>query len=411
MRGAWVIAAALVVGTAAGPARAGVYNTAEPWPQPRPFKQFAQELAGYRAAAVSKDPGSLGEHYERRAKELEADDARGMLSLEDRINLGAYYIRLGKYTEAIAVLEKAQGSRHFMLRANLATAYELAGVPDRALLYRQLALSSWPASYPGWDTLQINFYRKAEQEQLALLQLRQEEARQQPTRTGIQLDKLFPRVQFVGPTGQYEAGRIAPAQWCEIPNDAGGLVMQMLLWSPFDARLEWLLGELLNANGEVAAAEAMMNMVMAVGSAPGVPAPPGGKPQIGGPIKWEVAAPPELREHYRIVSEAAAARQKGTEAVMATNDHYFNLKLLCAVAPRGMGLGAGDLVGEAAWPAVVVASEPASPKASPAPVDGKTLSSAGWLPDWRTLAVGFAAGGLVVWLLGYQIRQARAAKG
>ncbi|MFL5342281.1 MAG: hypothetical protein ACJ8F7_19210, partial [Gemmataceae bacterium] len=53
MRGAWIMAAALAVcGTAAVPARAGVYNTAEPWPSPGTFNKFQGQLATYRAAAV-----------------------------------------------------------------------------------------------------------------------------------------------------------------------------------------------------------------------------------------------------------------------------------------------------------------------------------------------------------------------
>jgi hypothetical protein len=403
MRAAWIITAALVVGgTVAGPARAGVYCTTEPWPQPRPFNQFQQEWAAYRAAAAMDKkqpvPDSLGEHYVRRIEELEAEDARGMLTLEDRINLGAYHIRRGQYNEAVAVLEKAQSSRHFMLRANLATAYELAGVPDRALLYRQLALSSWPVTYPGWDTLQVNFYRKAEQLHLTLLQLRQEEARQQPNRGGLQLDKLFPRVQFVGPRGRYEAGTIAPAQWCEIPNDAAGLVMQLLLWMPFDDRLLWMLGELLNANGDVIGAAAMMKPVV-------------NKPQDPKQPKWEAGAPPELREHYRIVSEAAEAWQKENDAIMATGDPYLKLKLLCALAPRGMGLGAGDLIQEASWPAIVKVSEPPPPKDDGPGAKPTAPTSTGWMPDWRTLGVGFAAGAVVALLLGYQVRQSRQAKG
>jgi hypothetical protein len=407
MRGAWIIAAALIGGgAAAGPARAGVYNTAEPWPQPRPFPQFQQELAGYRAAAAmdkkNPAPGSLGEHYIRRIEELEADEARGMLTLEGRINLGAYHIRRGQYNEAIAVLEKAQTSRNFMLRANLATAYELAGLPDRALLYRQLALSSWPASYPGWGTLQVNFYRKAEQFHLTLLQLRQEEARQQPTRRGLQLDKLFPRVQFVGPRGEYEAGGIAPAQWGEIPNDAGDLVMQLLLWVPFDDGLHWMLGELLNAGGDVIGAAAMMKPVV-------------NKPAQD-PKKWEAGAPPELREHYRVVAEAAAIKEKYYQEVL--NNPYLPVELLHALTPRGQGVGVSDLVQEGAWLATGMgapnrhaqgsgngAAPPSAPGGPAATTDAK-----GWLPDWRALAVGFAAGAVVVWLLGHQVRQARKAK-
>src|SRR5262249_31012316 len=161
--------------------------------------------------------------------------------------------------------------------------------------------SSWPVTYAGWDTFQVNFYRKAEQLHLKLLQVRKEEARGQSRQAGSQPDNLFPRVQFVGPQGQYEAGGLAPAPWCELPRDAVSLVMQLLLWTPFDDRLLWLLGELLNANGDVTGAEAMMSPVV------------NRPPQNPTDRKWEAAAPAELREHYRIVAAAAAAKAKYIE--------------------------------------------------------------------------------------------------
>jgi hypothetical protein len=412
MRGAWIIAAALFVGALTpGTARAGVYFTTgtvvrdfakaddpdaqELWPLPSSFNQFHQDLAAYRAAAVD---GPNHARYLRRVKELETKEAEGTLSLDDRINLGAYYIRLGEYQKAIRVLEaKAQESRHFMLRANLATAYELAGgMGDRALAYRQLALSSWPASYPGWDSMQLNFYRKAEQYHLTLLQLREEEARRQSKRNRLQLDNLFPRVQFVGASGEYEAGGIAPAQWTEVPGDATSLVMQLLLWLPFDDPLHWLLGELLNANGDVVGAAAIMKEVV-------------NKAQD--PAKWDAAAPPELREHYRIVSAAASSKENYFKGLY--NDPFLHLELLAAVAPRPGGMGAGDLLREASWPALAIASDEQTrrtraagrPADSQAATDAAPPTSSSWVPNWRQLGVGFGAGVVVTLLLGMQLRQ------
>jgi hypothetical protein len=408
MRGAGIVAAVLVVGgVVASPARAGVYNTAEPWPLPGNFNLFQLDLAGYRAAAAAekekkdrKNPNPLRERYDAQVQELEASNARGLLRLEDRINLGAYYIRLGEYEKAIRVLEPmAQQSRHFMLRANLATAYELAGQPERAVGYRQLALASWPTTYPGWDSVQLRFYRKAEQYHLTLLQLRQEEARLDPSRTRLQLDRLFPRVRFVGANGEYEVGGIAPAQWVEIPADASVVVMQLLLWLPFDDRLHWLLGELLNASGDVVGAAAMMKPVL---YKPQDPAKPDDV------RKWDAGAPPELREHYRLLAAEAAAREKFAEEVkrLEVQDPNLNLNLtlLCALAPRGMGLGAGDLLQEASWPALLV--KPPEVVAPPAP-----SPPAAWVPNWRQIAVGFGAGAVVALLLGMQFRQMGRSRG
>jgi tetratricopeptide (TPR) repeat protein len=418
MRGAWIITAALVVcGMLPEPAKAGVYFTSgtvrrefakpddpdaqELWPWPAPFVQFQQDLADYRAAAVVKE-SPLRQHYERRVKELEAAEARGTLGRDDAINLGAYYIRLGQPEKAVRLLEPRAREGHFLLLANLATAHELsrsADGPDLALRYREQALAAWPSIYSGWTTWMLNSYRKAEQYHLKLLTLRQERARQAAGRPGpLQLDNLFPRVRFGGPGGKYEVGGISPAQWGEVPPDASNVVMQLLLWLPFDDGLHWLLGELLNASGDVAGAAAMMKTVV---EKPPDPANP----------QWAVNIPPELREHYQAVSAAAAAREKFAQEVQTLQDPFLNPTLLWALAPRGSGLaGGGEIAREASLAAIMKAYEPApSPKAETQPAAPADPAKS-WLPDWRALAVGFAAGAVVVWLLGYQIRQARRAK-
>jgi hypothetical protein len=397
MRGAWIIAAVLVVGgTAADPARAGVYNTSEPWPWPSPSHQFQLDEAAYRAAAVS-EKDSLGARYRRRVEELEGEEARGTLSLEDRSNLGAYYIRLGKPDKAIRVLEPKAREGNFMLLTNLATAHELNGSADLAVRYQEQALAAWPTMHAGWDTVMLQFYRKAEQLQLKLLTLRQERSRQPEQAAHLQLDNLFPRVRFGGPGGKYEVGGISSAQAAEIPSDATSLVMQLLLWTPFDDGLHWLLGELLNASGDVIGAAAMMKMV--VEKAPDALNP-----------KWNVNIPDELRQHYKAVAVAAAAKEKLVQAVLGLSDPYLNQKLLCAVAPRGMGLGAGDLIQEATWPAIAIATQPPPPKAE-AQTTPPASASTTWLPDWKQVGVGFVAGAVVALLLGFQIRQARLSKG
>jgi tetratricopeptide (TPR) repeat protein len=416
MRGAWIIAAALVVGGAgAGPARAGVYFTSgtvvrqfanpdepdaqELWPWPGPFALFQQDLAGYRsAAAITESP--LGKHYRRQVKELETDEARGTLSSEDRINLGAYYLRLGMNDKAVRLLEPKAREGNFLLLANLATAHQLSGALDLAVRYQEQALAAWPSVYAGWDKGMLNFYRKAEQYHLKLLTLRQEEAARNAGRTGpLPFDNLFPRVRFVGPGAKFEVGGISPAQWGEVPPDATSLVMQMLLWTPFDDGLLWQLGELLNASGDVSGAAAVMKMV--------VEKPPDPKnPQ------WAVNVPDELRRHYQAVSAAAAARDKVMQGLQAAQDPYHDQKLLWALAPRGSGMaGGGEAALEASLTAIMLYGQPPPKKDEPAGATTAAPASTGWMPDWRALGVGFAAGAVVALLLGYQVRQARQAKG
>src|SRR5205823_691058 len=67
----------------------------------------------------------------------------------------------------------------------------------------------------------------------------------------LTLDKLFPGVRFVGPGGKYTAGQIDVRMQDKLPPDALALVEQLLLWMPNDLALEWLLAEVLNAQGEI----------------------------------------------------------------------------------------------------------------------------------------------------------------
>ena len=200
MRTTRSVGAVLALGVlAAAPLRAGVYNTAEPWPVPAEFQIYRQQLGALRGVAADlpnrltvvaliltaevspPSPArplrllpflqaglpylqreSLGLSYLRKVSRLEDRQQRGDLALEDRINLGAYYIRLMEYGKAIQILEPAAAMPHFMLLANLATAYELQGIPERAISYRQQALAAWPAVWAGWDSYRLHFSRKAE---------------------------------------------------------------------------------------------------------------------------------------------------------------------------------------------------------------------------------------------------------
>jgi hypothetical protein len=99
------------------------------------------------------------------------------------------------------------------------------------------------------------------------------------------VDELFP-VKFVGPGGQFEPGTIADAERAKLPADATAVVQQLLLWTPADTRLYWLLGELYNAKGDLAAADSIFEQCV-----------------------WSRRYDnPALREHRRLVKEALAAQ-------------------------------------------------------------------------------------------------------
>ena len=136
----------------------------------------------------------------------------------------------------------------------------------------------------------------------------------------------------------------------------------------------------------------------------------GGTPH-GQPVKWDSPAPLELREHYHAIAAEAEARDRFAQALLQRDDPYLNLELLCALAPRSTGVGAGYLIQEASWLGIVKANEPRPAPAAPPTATSAVATPASWIPNWRQLAVGFGAGAVVALLLSMQVRQGRRAKG
>jgi hypothetical protein len=219
----------------------------------------------------------LRRKYQDRRAERERKQRRGGFSVEDRINLSYYYLRLGQPAEALGVLKvpEAQAARHFMVFANLGTAYQVmagGGSPkDRArnlgdaLLYLREAQGAWPRQWPKWTKDQADWFKEAEKQQIALVRLRLREAVRAGAGSGpatdappfADVDALFP-VHFVGEGGKYEAGKLAAAERAKLKGNEVALVQQLLTWLPGDSRLYWLYGELLNAEGDVATAQRIL---------------------------------------------------------------------------------------------------------------------------------------------------------
>src|SRR5206468_7308749 len=89
----------------AGSLWAGLYNTAEPPVEPlASFRQFRNLLDDLRGIAVEQPRGELRTRYLARVAELEAKSREGKLTVDERVNLSAYLIRLLKNQQAIAVL-------------------------------------------------------------------------------------------------------------------------------------------------------------------------------------------------------------------------------------------------------------------------------------------------------------------
>src|SRR5262249_15078910 len=114
------------------------------------------------------------------------------------------------------------------------------------------ALAAWPKAHPQFSAEQLAWYHRVERYQLRLLHLRQREITGS-NRTPAGVDALFAsRFDFANPSETYTPGR-------DLPEDATAVTEQLLLWLPRDDRLYWLLGEVLNATGNVENAASVLN--------------------------------------------------------------------------------------------------------------------------------------------------------
>jgi hypothetical protein len=366
----------------ARPARAGLYNSAEPMVMPgrnldsREFKGFREVLIPLRQLVASKEEelisnkgkGPLYKRYEL-VSALQGRDALSGLSVE-QLDVSAYLIRLAKTREAANLLRPAQFQErdNFLVLSNLATAEQLDGQMGIARDYLADALRLWPGQWSalskkrqdwlkelGWKPDDFSWLREVETYQLKLLRARLREKR--PAKElPADVDALFDepgKLQFLGPSGKYEAGKLAPDQRARLPKNALAIVEQLLIWMPHDTRLYWLLGELFNAEGDVASAQLIFEEV----AAKWAPLPVPGTGQASA-FRREPTLPALFREHRAVLK---AQPQVGEEPTTALQ----------------------------------------SPKAEPPPLTSSAPV------DWKSLGVGFLAGIVVAMLAAWQMRDLR----
>jgi tetratricopeptide (TPR) repeat protein len=260
------------------PLRAGLYYSGEAFADlPSQWRGFLLDQRHLRTLAVkpsSTTPASpLRQRYEEEASRLAKLARERPLSADEAADLGALHLRLGETTRALEVLRPAHNAHptHFRLAANLGTAWQMHGDLDQAADALQQAVKLSPGKY-----------QKAEELHLKLVHQRRREGRDAQG-----LDDLF-GVRFVGPSGKYEPGRLAPDQRKVLPADAAGQAQLLGLWLPADARLLWQLAEMANAHGDVVTAAAIMD----------------------GCVTEFGLRSPELREHRQLVRAAADARNR-----------------------------------------------------------------------------------------------------
>jgi tetratricopeptide (TPR) repeat protein len=408
MRGTWIVAMTLLVVLGTRPAAAGVYNTEEPWEQalpsplielpradvpgaplrlePSPLKLMLNELRTLPKRPEETPRSDIRERYYRRVADLEARARTGGLTNKERVNLGAYYIRLLKYEQAAQVLEPAgREPGNFRALANLATAHHLAGRLDRALSYQRQLVAAWPDVVAGWTEEQRHAALRVEKYYLSLLQSRYQESLRPGRVAG--LDPLFPGVRFTGRSG-YEAGEMLPDSLAEVPPDALRVAVQLVVWLPFDDRVYWLLGELLNAAGHVVEAAEVLDELV---------------------FQRRYDPSPEIRQHRLVLMEARKRQLEVITRMLLVDDK----SLLAASVPRGAFFWRGaafasgspyGLVSEVGWVTALRADAGAFPPPEP---PAEPLPVAAWVPNWRQIGVSFVAGALVSYLVIQQWRQLR----
>jgi hypothetical protein len=263
----WLLALVL---WAPAKAQAGLYNTSEPSDatlDPTYVERFHNHLLILRSLGMDKVEydNPMRRRYLLQA-ELAKRGATANLSVEQKINLSDVLIRRRRADEAAELLRPFDGQRdNLLLQANLATAHQMSGQMDRAKYTLDYVLKAWPEEWEklspeqqksllriGWEENIYRHMRAAETYHLLLLKLRARE-KFLKTANAEQLDDLF-GVRYVGESGEFEPGTIAAKERKKLPYNAVDIVQQLINWMPYDDRLYWQLGELMNAQGNMKAA-------------------------------------------------------------------------------------------------------------------------------------------------------------
>ncbi|HMO35821.1 MAG TPA: tetratricopeptide repeat protein, partial [Gemmatales bacterium] len=152
-------------------------------------------------------------------------------------------LRLGDFDQALNLLEAGarQHPRHFALRANLGTAWQLAGNLTQAAEHLTTAMEL--ATPPQ---------KKLEQLHLRLVLHR--------LRSPGTLDVLFPLEYSQGE--QHKLGKLRSDELEKLPADAVALVQKLALSLPGDGLLLWQLGELACVYGDYASALEFLDLCL-----------------------------------------------------------------------------------------------------------------------------------------------------
>jgi hypothetical protein len=264
------------------PGLAGIYDPEKPVldvPEELPFEMFRDRRADQLRIGIAKT-----KENEAASAALAVLKQKADLTANELVRRGILELKLRDFEAALADLNLAyrRDSNSFWAFTARGTAFQQTGQFDEAVENLDIAKGLMP---PAWPLpAEAAAAKRDEAAQLKLARLRQHEQAGRGNRAASrELDVLFD-VKFMGPSGEYEAGKIAPGELAKLPPDAIATVQQLLFWLPDDVRLYWLLGELYNAKGDLDSAFAVFDECVGRYDAP------------------------DLRRHRQIVRDAIAAR-------------------------------------------------------------------------------------------------------
>jgi tetratricopeptide (TPR) repeat protein len=244
---------------------AGIYSPGDEMEQPsniqKPLtpREFRQRLAVFGSLAAMPPGQPTKDRYLGRRRALETLVREGRASNDDRMALSAIMMRLGENAQAISLLRDAPllVRSDPLAAAQLSTLMALEGKYEDAATYCRQALEAWPAARAPYTPAQLKSSKRAEQYCLRFYRSRALERAKGATNVR-EPDDLF-GLRFATSDAMYGPGRLAAEEQKKLPDDALGILEQMLLWMPSDTRLYWQYAELLNARGDPGQAAQVMD--------------------------------------------------------------------------------------------------------------------------------------------------------
>ncbi len=189
------------------------------------------------------------------------------------------------------------------------------------------------------------------------------------------IPKDYQVLRFVGENGKFKPGKMAAVKKTKLPADAIEIVEQLLIWMPNDLRLYWLLGELLNAKGDVESAQIVFRELFS---------------------KY-LQAKPEFQSKSGIINDPQVLKelvkeftQRFVKEFPEISGHY--LALIEYVPPIAEIVRPGAAAKTPEPPTPPNDTKPDTPDVAPLKV------------DLQALGVGLVAGGVVGFLIAWRVR-------